>query len=51
MGRAIWKNCNGVCGSGCAVITSNRGGLVETFDNDLIKNKITHQNYLKRLNF
>ena len=34
---------------GCATITSNRGGLIETFDNDLIIEKLTSNELFKKV--
>ena len=36
---------------GCATITSNRGGLVETFDNDLIVENLTSSELFKKIEF
>jgi len=36
---------------GCATITSNRGGLIETFDNDLIIENLTSNELFKKIDF
>ena len=36
---------------GCATITSNRGGLTETFNNDLILNELTVNNIYKKIEY
>ena len=36
---------------GCATITSNRGGLAETFNNDLILNELTVNNIYKKIEY
>ena len=36
---------------GCATITSNRGGLTETFNNDLILNQLTVNSIFKKIEF
>ena len=36
---------------GCATITSNRGGLVETFDNKLILKKLSSNEIIKKINY
>ena len=36
---------------GCATITSNRGGLIETFDNDLIVENLTTLEIFKKIEF
>jgi len=36
---------------GCATITSNRGGLIETFDNDLIIENVTSNELFKKIDF
>ena len=42
----------GSAANGCATITSSRGGLPETFDNDLILNKLTSNQifFIKKTN-
>ena len=36
---------------GCATITSQKGGLLETFDNDLFLNKLSANEIFKKINF
>ena len=36
---------------GCATITSQKGGLLETFDNDLFLNKLSVNEILKKISF
>ena len=36
---------------GCATITSQKGGLLETFDNDLFLNKLSANEILKKISF
>ena len=35
----------------CATITSKRGGLIETFDNDLLLNKLRSSEIFNKISF
>ena len=47
MGRTFCRTALESAAYGCATITSDRGGLPETFDNNLIIKKLTVKNLYK----